>query len=360
MPSTPEQQARVEIDRLLAAAGWQVCAVSDVNIHGARRCRDGSDSAGGGAAEFAGPCRRTTSSVEPTAAGRGQSFWLALAKDCTVPADESAAGLVREAIGLLGSPDPAWRDDVGYGVIVSCVYQKKLLDAGQRREIIDTLTGNLRRGIGEAGTDTVLLRSFSALDLSILAALELQDPVLDAAGYRRLLDDALAYLAAERDLRGIDPRVGWIHATAHTADLLKFLARDPRFTPADQVRLLDAAWLRMTAPGTPVFTHAEDERLAAALLSVARRPDFDPASLEPWLGTVRSAREERLAAVTTGSHGSRCGTECPQPAAQPAPAARPAQARSDAGPAGCSRESGGHAAADPSLSRTDAVLPDLR
>jgi len=225
-----------------------------------------------------------TAGLDATAAGRGQSSWLALAKGCTVPAGETAVGLVREAIGLLGSPDPVWRDDVGYGVIVSCVYQKKLLDAGQRREIIDTLTGNLRRGIGEAGTETVLLRSFSALDLSILAALELQDPVLDDSGYRRLLDDALVYLAAERDLRGIDPRVGWIHATAHTADLLKFLARDPRFTPADQVRLLDAAWLRMTAPGTPVFTHAEDERLAAALLSVARRPDFDPASLELWLG----------------------------------------------------------------------------
>jgi hypothetical protein len=282
LPSTPEEHTRVEIGRLLAAAAWPVCGVSKVNIRGAR---------GVAMAAILLVAAQLNSlvladvpaSVETTTAGRDQSFWLALTKDCTVPADESAADLVREAIGLLGSPDPTWRDDVGYGVIVSCVYQKRLLDAGQRREIIDTLTGNLRIGIGEAGTDTVLLRSFSALDLSILAALELQDPVLDDSGYRRLLDEALAYLAAERDLRGIDPRVGWIHATAHTADLLKFLARDPRFTPADQVRLLDAAWLRMTAPGTPVFTHAEDERLAAALLSVTRRPDFDPASLEPWL-----------------------------------------------------------------------------
>ena len=39
----------------------------------------------------------------------------------------------------------------------------------------------------------------------------------------------------------------------------------------------------MTAAGTPVFTHAEDERLAAALLSVVRRPDFDPTILDPWL-----------------------------------------------------------------------------
>jgi len=282
VPSTPEQQARVKIDRLVSAAGWHVCGVSVANIRGASGVVMAAILLLGAQLNSLA-LADATSGVEPTAAARGQSFWLDLAKDCTVPAGETAAGLVREAIGLLGSPDPVWRDDVGYGVIVSCVYQKKRLDAGQRREIIDTLTGNLQRGIGEVGTDVVLLRSFSALDLSILAALELQDPVLDDAAYRRLLDAALAYLADERDVRGIDPRVGWIHATAHTADLLKFLARDPRFTPADQVRLLDAAWIRMTAPGTRVFTHAEDERLAAALLSVARRPDFDPDSLEPWL-----------------------------------------------------------------------------
>ena len=261
MRSTPEQQARAQIDRLLAAVGRQVCAVLDVNIRGAHGVVMTAILLV--AAQLNSLALADVhSSVEPTTDGRGQPFWLALAKDCTVPAGETAAGLVREAIGLLGSPDPTWRDDVGYGVIASCVYQKKLLDAGQRREIVDTLTGNLRRGIGEAGTDTVLLRSFSAL-------------------------------AAERDLRGIDPQVGWVHATAHTADLLKFLARDPRFTPADQVRLLDAAWLRMTAPGTPVFTHAEDERLAAALLSVTRRPDFDPASLDPWLETF-VALEKRV------------------------------------------------------------------
>jgi Protein of unknown function (DUF2785) len=282
LPSTPEQHARVAIDRLLAAVDWPVCRVPDVSIRGAHRVVMTAILLL--AAQLNSlALADVPATVDPATAGRDRSFWLALTQDCTVPADQTAAELVREAIGLLGSPDPTWRDDVGYGVIVSCVYQKRLLDAGQRLEIIDTLRGNLRRGIGEAGTDTVLLRSFSALDLSILVALELQDPVLDDSGYRRLLDDALAYLAAERDLRGIDPRVGWIHATAHTADLLKFLARDPRFTPADQVRLLDAAWLRMTAPETPVFTHAEDERLAAALLSVTRRPDFDPVSLEPWL-----------------------------------------------------------------------------
>ena len=219
----------------------------------------------------------------PPAQRRGKAFWLALARDCTVPAGDSALSLVSEAVSFLGSPDTEWRDDVGYAVVVSCVYQKKRLKPEERRRIVVHLSDNLRRGIGETGTDSVLLRSFSALDLSILAALESSDPALDAAGYRKLLDDALAYLRDERDLRGLEARVGWIHATAHTADLLKFLARDPRFTSADQQRLLDGAWARMTASGTPVFTHAEDERLAAALVSVVRRADFDTARLEPWL-----------------------------------------------------------------------------
>lgn len=220
---------------------------------------------------------------DPSGEQRGKPFWTALAKDCTLPAGASASGLVGEAVSLLGHPDSFWRDDVGYGVVASCVYQKKLLTPEERRELVARLSANLRRGIGESGTDSVLLRSFSALALSILAALEGADPALDDAGYRKLLDEAFAYLRDERDLRGLERRVGWIHAAAHTADLLKFLARDPRFARADQARLLDASWAKVTATGTPVFTHAEDERLAAALLSVVRRPDFDAAALDPWL-----------------------------------------------------------------------------
>jgi len=230
--------------------------------------------------------------AQPPAAGRGLPFWTALAKECDVPAGESAAGLVSEAVSLLGSPDPRWRDDVGYGVVAACVYQKRRLTAEDRRSLVATLSANLRRGIGEAGTDSVLLRSFSALDLSILAAVEAQDPALDVAGYRRLLDGALAYLRDERDVRGLEPRVGWIHATAHTADLLKFLARDPRFTPADQVRLLEAAFSKMTAPGVAVFTHAEDERLGAAVASVVRRADFDPGAFDRWLERFPALEKE--------------------------------------------------------------------
>ncbi|MCM2309844.1 MAG: DUF2785 domain-containing protein [Steroidobacteraceae bacterium] len=224
-----------------------------------------------------------TADTAGRAARDDPAFWRTLAEHCVVPEGDSAVGLVREAVGFLGSTDPVWRDEVGYGVVASCVYGKRLLGADERNALVDVLMANMQRGIGQVGDDSVLLRSFSALDLSIFAALELQQPVLDEAGYRRLLNAALVYLRDERDLRGFESRVGWIHATAHTADLLKFLARDPRFSRSDQSRLLEAVWVRMTASSTPVFTHAEDERLAAAALSVVRRTDFEVALMGPWL-----------------------------------------------------------------------------
>jgi hypothetical protein len=228
---------------------------------------------------------------------RGQSFWLAVARDCEVPPGESAFDLVGEAIGKLGSTDPVWRDDIGYGVVVACAYRKPLLSGEERRALVQRLSRNLASGIGQAGDDSVLLRSFSALDLSVLAAMELQAPALSDSDYQQLLKDALRYLENERDLRGFEPRVGWIHATAHTADLLRFLARDPRFSRTDQGHLLEAVWVRMTAPEVPVFTHAEDERLAAAVLSLFRRTDFDTALLAPWLESFVQLEKDTWAAT---------------------------------------------------------------
>lgn len=214
---------------------------------------------------------------------RGLPFWTAFAADCAPPPGETAFALVEEALGFLGSPDPKWRDDVGYGVIATCAYERRALGPAERRALIGRLSSNLSLGPAGAASGAALVRSFSALDLSVLAALELQAPALDGEGYRRLLEAALAYLKSEPDLRAIDPRAGWIHAVAHTADLLKFLARDPRLAKADQARVLDAVWARMTEPGTPVFTHAEDERLAAAVASLAGRGDLDTATFDAWL-----------------------------------------------------------------------------
>jgi hypothetical protein len=95
-----------------------------------------------------------------------------------------------------------------------------------------------------------------------------------------LLGAALDYLAAERDVRGYDAEKGWMHSVAHTADLLKFLARSPRLATAGQQRILAAIAVKLESTGPLV--DGEDERLARAILSLAGRSDFDAAAFRAW------------------------------------------------------------------------------
>lgn len=209
-------------------------------------------------------------------------FWLGIAKaGFTPPAGADMAALAVELCDLFASPDPQLRDDVGYSTFAAWVYQKKLLDAAALRPVTAALLRNLRADIGSTGSDAVFRRSFSALALSVVAARDSVDPVLDEAGFREMLDSALQYLDAERDVRGFDPVKGWMHSAAHTADLIKFLARSRFATPADQTRMLDAVARKLTT--STVFIHGEDERCARAVLSIVNRKDFDRDAFAAWL-----------------------------------------------------------------------------
>jgi hypothetical protein len=188
----------------------------------------------------------------------------------------------------LGSTDPEVRDGFGYEIPAAWIYDKKLLGPADLRTLLGRWTANLRTGIGEAAGDSVLLRSFSALDLSLLAAHDLQAPFLSPAEFEALLEHALAYLRDERDVRGYTPPVGWRHSCAHTADLLKFLARSPHLKVAFHARILEAVQAKLTRVGDPVYVWGEDERPSAILRSSPK--GLRPGS-RPWLaGFVDSTR----------------------------------------------------------------------
>src|SRR5690606_442624 len=134
--------------------------------------------------------------------------------------------------------------------------------------------GDLKAGVGERGTDRVVRRSFSALALGVLVILDNEAAYLDRETFARLLTSSLAYLRDEQDVRGFDARLGWLHSVAHTADLVKFLARSRHLQPAEQALVLSAIDAKLRAVEAPLV-HGEDERLARAALSITSRPDFD-------------------------------------------------------------------------------------
>ena len=215
-----------------------------------------------------------------------RAFWTGLAaKDFAVPDGETAAGLALEAADLLSSPDPALRDGIAFEALARWVYRDGLVPALDLERLRRKLQDGLKVGLGESGRDSAYGRTFSALGLSILAAVDLKTPWMTPAAFDELLAASTAYLGAEKDLRGFVPGSGWVHATAHTADVLKFLARSPRLTPAGQARIVEAVSGRLRTAGV-VFAWGEDERLALALLSLTRRKDFDPRPLEGWLASL--------------------------------------------------------------------------
>lgn len=211
-----------------------------------------------------------------------RAFWMALRDDgFKVPHGESPSGLTLEAAALLGSPDPELRDAIAYEAIETWVYREQRLDAAELERLRLTLIANARHGLGAGVSDALFLRSFSTLALAVLAAEDLKKPFLDAQRFDELIALGIDALYNERDLRGYVPEKGWGHATAHCADLLKFLARSHWLRPEQQRLIVGAIAARLRSAGQ-VFVWGEDARLAAALAAIASRTDADPAPFSVW------------------------------------------------------------------------------
>jgi uncharacterized protein DUF2785 len=222
----------------------------------------------------------------------GREFWKAIAKNhYAIPAGQEAFALARELSGYLGSPDPELRDDLAYSMLAVWITRQKKFSPQELVTLLEEWQSNLRAGIGETGTDSIFKRSFSALCLAALAERDLKDPFLGQERFRTLLNGALTYLGDERDLRGFDAKKGWIHATAHTADLLAALAENKFFTKQDQERVLKAITQRL-ATANEIFSYGEQDRLANVAAVIALREDFDGAGWSSWI--TQMDKEDRV------------------------------------------------------------------
>jgi hypothetical protein len=229
----------------------------------------------------------TALATPPVNPPHDREFWRAVVKSkFAVPTGESVFPLIQELSSNLGSSDPEVRDDLAYTIIDQWIRHQEL-SAEQLNSLADGWRGNLRAGIGESGTDSVFKRSFSALCLASLARRELKTPFLGAERFQQLLQSALAELHDERDLRGFDPQKGWIHATAHTADLLTYLAANPLLKAQEQEVLLKAISERLSS-AHEIFTYGEQGRLALIAGVIATRTDFDSAGFDRWLADLNS------------------------------------------------------------------------
>jgi Protein of unknown function (DUF2785) len=229
-----------------------------------------------------------------------RGFWRAITKQrYAVREGESADALAHELSALLGSPDPELRDDLAYSILATWIHHG-FLTTPALVSLTDEWRGNLGHGLGETGTNSVLQRSFSALCLSEMAKREAKAPFLGAERYHALVAEAIRYLQSEQDLRGYDRQLHWIHATAHTADLLAALAESPLLTKEEAAGILQAIAARLSS-APQVYTQGEQDRLAVAVVAVIGRKDFDTTAFEPWLVHLQDEDRDVWAATTVES-----------------------------------------------------------
>ena len=220
-----------------------------------------------------------------------REFWNAiLASDYAVPERADIWALTEELLGYLGNPDPELRDGIGYTVIAVWT-MRGTLTTDHLRTITQKLLPNLNDGLGEFRGDKVLLRSFSALVLSVMAYGEYKRPYLTREEYVGLVEALGAYLKAEIDLRGHDAVVGWIHATAHTADWIGFLARSPQADAESIKALLMVIADKLIIPTAHVYTHNEDQRLANAIDDLLKREMLTPDALKAFVARLLKVHE---------------------------------------------------------------------
>lgn len=200
------------------------------------------------------------------------------ANDFALPDDSDVAELVAELVEMLASPDPEVRDETAFPALATWVDGGVVPD-DQVRPLGDAMARRFE-------DDRVQARTFAPLILAVVVA---RRDVLEPGW----VDAFERWYAAETDVRGHDPELGWLHAVAHGADLLGELGLRSEVSAR---RMLDLAATRLLAPVDAVWHDQEHDRLAHAIACVLTRPDLTREDAEGWLDPL-------AALLTDGEHG---------------------------------------------------------
>ena len=180
---------------------------------------------------------------------------------------------------MLVSPDPEVRDERAYTAVA------RWTGEGHLDEILEDL--------GDAAADRfthpeIQARTFAPLVLRcVLTRGQAASGTVPETAAERWYASFASWYPSERDTRGWDDALGWLHAVAHGADAAAAFAVA---LPERRTELLELCAHRMTAVHADYrYAHLEDARLARALSLILLTPDLTAQQATGWLGIVADA-----------------------------------------------------------------------
>jgi len=176
--------------------------------------------------------------------------------------------VIQSMLTHIGSVDSELRDGLIYSSFYTMILQENLLGATMLSEMLDNaLTQLLCKGIGENQNDSVFTRTFTSLLIALILNRDNENDFLEAYKIEELSNKVIAYLLAEKDVRGYVPDKGWAHSVAHVSDLVDELVKSSKFNKASFIDLLRPLW-NMLLQTEYAFIHDEDERLLVPLFTM--------------------------------------------------------------------------------------------
>lgn len=182
--------------------------------------------------------------------------------------NEDQTQLIQSMMQHIGSLDSELRDDLIYGSFYELIHEKNLLEHSLLTELLEECLNNLLcKGIEESESDLVFTRTFTSLLIALILFRENADDFLSEQIIADCKDKVLAYLAAEKDVRGYVPVKGWAHSVAHMADAINELVKNPKMNKASYIEIVNALWNAVLKENY-AFIHNEDERILVPMFTM--------------------------------------------------------------------------------------------
>jgi hypothetical protein len=154
------------------------------------------------------------------------------------------------------------------------------------------MADNFACGLGDVKSDSVFLRSYSALGLCMPVAVDQlfalghiagREPFLTSERVAQWCAKALTSLQGENDLRGFVEGKGWADAVSHMSDALCGLARSPHSHALEHEKMLNAIAELLIRPSDTAFVTNEGSRLMRVVYHVLLRGELRFEDFETWL-----------------------------------------------------------------------------
>lgn len=197
---------------------------------------------------------------------------------------EKAQDYVPLMLQYIGDNDSELRDDLIYSTFYEWIFEREYFNKEELLKILITLMdeNHLFYNIGNDEDDTVLTRSFSALNMVLILYYHMENPFLEYDMFMKTKNNLIKYYQTEKDLRGHLGESGWAHVAAHGADAMDVLVQSKECDESIVQEILDAI-KKVFYNEKYLLCNEEDERITRVVFRIIKENMISNQLISDWI-----------------------------------------------------------------------------